>query len=96
MITGTRPTISAEEAERRVAARTARQDALSSRPERPEVHVILDEAVLHRQVGGPAVMAGQLTALAETVTRPQVTLQVLPFTSGANAGWSAWCTIVQL
>jgi transcriptional regulator with XRE-family HTH domain len=57
VITGTRPSIGAEEAERRVAARTARQDALFSRTERPEIHVILDEAVLHRQVGGPAVMA---------------------------------------
>ena len=55
MIRRTRPAISAEDAERRVAARTARQDALSSRPQPPEIHVILDEAVLHRQVGGPAV-----------------------------------------
>lgn len=86
VITGTKPSISAEEAERRVAARTARQDALFSRPDPPEVHVILDEAVLHRQVGGPAVMAQQLAALAETVTWPQVTFQVLPFTAGANAG----------
>ena len=48
--------------------------------------MILDEAVLHRQVGGPAVTGQQLTALAETATRPNVTLQVLPFTAGANAG----------
>jgi hypothetical protein len=48
--------------------------------------VILDEAVLHRQVGGPAVMARQLAALTETTTWPQVVIQVLPFTSGANAG----------
>jgi transcriptional regulator with XRE-family HTH domain len=86
VITGTRPRISAEEAGRRVAARTARQDALFGRPEPPEVHVILDEAVLHRQVGGPAVMARQLAALTETTTWPQVVIQVLPFTSGANAG----------
>ncbi|HXL95710.1 MAG TPA: helix-turn-helix transcriptional regulator [Streptosporangiaceae bacterium] len=86
VITGTRPSVGPEEAERRVAARTARQDALFSRMEQPEIHVILDEAVLHRQVGGPAVMAQQLEALAETSTWPQVTLQVLPYTAGANAG----------
>jgi Domain of unknown function (DUF5753) len=86
VITGTRPSIGTEEAERRVAARTARQDALFVRPEPPEIHVILDEAVLHRQVGGPAMMAQQLAALAETATWPQVTLQVLPYTAGANAG----------
>jgi transcriptional regulator with XRE-family HTH domain len=86
VITRTRPAISAEDAERRVAARTARQDALFSRPEPPEIHVILDEAVLRRQVGGPPVMAQQLTALAETATWPHVIIQVLPFTAGANAG----------
>jgi transcriptional regulator with XRE-family HTH domain len=86
VITGTRPAISAEDAERRVAARTARQDALFSRPQLPELHVILDEAVLHRQVGGPAVMARQLTALAQAAGRPDVIIQVLPFTAGANAG----------
>ncbi|MGO9190656.1 MAG: helix-turn-helix domain-containing protein [Streptosporangiaceae bacterium] len=86
MILRTRPAIGAEDAERRVAARTARQDALFSRPQPPEIHVILDEAVMHRQVGGPAVMRQQLTALAETATWPHVTIQVLPFTAGANAG----------
>jgi transcriptional regulator with XRE-family HTH domain len=86
VITGTRPSVGPEEAERRVAARAARQDALFGRTEQPEIHVILDEAVLHRQVGGPAVMAQQLEALAETATWPQVTLQVLPYTAGANAG----------
>ena len=86
MIRRTRPAISAEDAERRVAARTARQDALFSRPQPPDIHVILDEAVLHRQVGGPVMMRQQLTALAETATRPDVTIQVLPFTAGASAG----------
>jgi len=75
-----------ETMEARVAARTARQDALASRPQPPQIHVILDEAVLHRQVGGPAVTCQQLAALAETTTWPNVTLQVIPFTAGANAG----------
>jgi transcriptional regulator with XRE-family HTH domain len=86
VITATRPAISAEDAERRVTARIARQGALFSKAQLPEVHVILDEAVLHRQVGGPAVMARQLTALAEAAARPDVIIQVLPFTAGANAG----------
>jgi uncharacterized protein DUF5753 len=33
--------------------RSARQDALFSRDNPPQIHVILDEAVLRRQVGGP-------------------------------------------
>ena len=86
VIRRTGPAISAEDAERRVAARTARQDALFSRADPPEIHVVLDEALLHRQVGGPVVACQQLTALAETAAWPNVTLQVLPFTAGANAG----------
>jgi transcriptional regulator with XRE-family HTH domain len=86
VIRRTRPAVSAQDAERRVTARTARQDALFSRHQPPDIHVILDEAVLHRQVGGPAVMHQQLTALTETATWPTVILQVLPFTAGANAG----------
>jgi len=50
------------------------------------MHVILDEAALRRQVGGPAVLSGQLTALAQASARPNVAIQVLPFTAGANAG----------
>src|SRR6266581_7305888 len=41
MIRRTRPAISAEDAERRVAARIARQDALFSRDDPPKIHVIL-------------------------------------------------------
>jgi transcriptional regulator with XRE-family HTH domain len=86
MIRRTRPAISAGDAERRVTARTARQDALSGRPQPPQIHAILDQAVLYRQVGGPAVTRQQLTALAEIATWPNVTVQVLPFTAGASAG----------
>jgi transcriptional regulator with XRE-family HTH domain len=86
VVTRTRPAITAEDAERRVAARIARQEALFSRADPPEIYVVLDEAVLHRQVGGPAVTRGQLTALIEAGTRPDVTIQVLPFAAGANAG----------
>jgi hypothetical protein len=86
VIRRTRPAITPEDAERRVAARTARQDALFGRDQPPEIHVVLDEAVLHRQVGGPAVMTQQMSALAETVTWPHVTVQVLSFSAGANPG----------
>jgi Domain of unknown function (DUF5753) len=47
---------------------------------------VLDEAVLHRVIGGPAVMEAQLTALAAAAARPAITIQVLPFAAGAAAG----------
>ena len=73
--------------ERRVAARIARQELLT-RPEPPEIWAILDESVILRPVGGPAVMRAQLRHLTEVSTRPNatVTLQVLPLSAGAHPG----------
>jgi transcriptional regulator with XRE-family HTH domain len=94
VIARTRPAISAEDAERRVAARVARQEAFFSRDDPPEVHVVLEEAVLYRQVGGLAVTRGQLAALAEAAARPDVIIQVLPFAVGANAGMDGKFTLL--
>src|SRR5256884_139114 len=52
----------------------------------PEFWAILDEAVLHRTVGGPAIMRAQLLRLLEVSDLPHVTLQVVPFGAGAHAG----------
>lgn len=41
---------------------------------------------MRRRVGGPEVMAAQLAALTDASQHPALTLQVLPFTAGANAG----------
>jgi hypothetical protein len=78
-----------EAAERRVAARMARQE-LFTRPEPPEIWAVLDESVILRPVGGPAVMAAQLRHLIEVSTRPNavVTVQVLPLAAGAHPGMS--------
>jgi len=74
------------ETDRRVAARSARQQALLGATRIPRIHVVLDESALRRQVGGPGVTRRQMAALAEAAQRPEVTLQVLPFTAGACAG----------
>jgi transcriptional regulator with XRE-family HTH domain len=48
--------------------------------------VILGEAALHQAVGGPGVMAAQVSHLARLAGDiPGLTLQVLPFTAGAHA-----------
>ncbi|MBY8338674.1 helix-turn-helix domain-containing protein [Streptomyces spinosirectus] len=68
-----------------VEVRLARQDVLRSDPPL-ELSAVLDEAVLHREVGGPDVMARQLERLVEAAQLPQVRLQVLPFAAGAHVG----------
>lgn len=70
------PTVSAK-----AAYRMARQREVLAGA---EVRLILDEAVLHRQVGGPEVMRAQLTALLDLPA--SVSLRVVPFTVGAHRG----------
>jgi transcriptional regulator with XRE-family HTH domain len=94
VITATEPGIRPEDADRRLAARLARQKALLGRDDPPSVHAIVDEALLRRQVGGPGITAAQLTALAEAAARPRVTIQVLAFTAGANAGMDGKFTLL--
>ncbi|MDV9173839.1 helix-turn-helix transcriptional regulator [Streptomyces sp. W16] len=68
-----------------VQVRLARQDILRADPPL-ELSVVLDEAVVRREVGGPGVMARQLDRLIEAAHLPQVRLQVLPFAAGAHIG----------
>lgn len=68
-----------------VEVRLARQDVLRADPPL-ELTAVLDEAVLHREIGGPDVMARQRERLLEAARLPQVRLQVLPFAAGAHVG----------
>jgi transcriptional regulator with XRE-family HTH domain len=86
IIAATGPWLTAEEIDRRVAARGARQSAFFGSGQIPRLHVVLDESALRRQVGGPDTMRQQLAALATASQRPEVTIQVLPFAAGASAG----------
>ncbi|MFD7016684.1 helix-turn-helix domain-containing protein [Streptomyces sp. NPDC059928] len=49
----------------------------------PTYHVILDEAVLRRVVGGAEIMAAQLDHLIARGQEPSISIQVLPFSAGA-------------
>jgi transcriptional regulator with XRE-family HTH domain len=79
------PDATDEEAQRRVELRLARQQILS-RPDPPRLWLVIDEAALRRPAAstGPEVMRAQLDALAEAAGRPNITLQVLPFTAGLH------------
>jgi transcriptional regulator with XRE-family HTH domain len=85
-----------ETLERRLAARMARQEILS-RPDPPQIWAVLDESVVGRPVGGPAVMRAQLQYLIEVSNRPNtpLTLQVLPLTVGAHPGMNGPFVILE-
>lgn len=85
VIRAMRPDADDAEITRRVTARMERQRLLTD-PSCPEYWAVIDEAVLHRSVGGPEVMAEQLARLTELAAMPNVTIQVVPFGAGAHPG----------
>lgn len=70
----------------RVATRLERQQVLSRGDPPLELAVVLDQSVLLRQVGEPAVMREQLEHLLEVSERPNVTLSVLPLAGSHPIG----------
>jgi transcriptional regulator with XRE-family HTH domain len=74
-----------EDLEAQVDARLSRQRLLEhDRP--PLLWVVLDEAVLHRRVGGRRVMRNQLARLLDYQRVEHVQIQVLPFDAGEHTG----------
>ncbi len=68
-----------------VATRMGRQHILD-REEPPELWVVIDEAVLHRPVGGADLMASQLRRLIDLAQRPNIVLRVIPASVGVHDG----------
>lgn len=67
---------------RLVQARMARQQRLNG-PNPPQLHMVLSEGAIRREVGGPEAMAAQLRHLIELSKRPNITIQVVTFKAGA-------------
>ncbi|MFI7519849.1 helix-turn-helix domain-containing protein [Micromonospora globbae] len=82
-----RPSASEEDRERAVEVRLQRQGLLSRRlPKPPQLDAVLSEAVLRRTVGNRGVMVGQLSHLIEAAELPNVSIRVLPFSTGPHSG----------
>jgi transcriptional regulator with XRE-family HTH domain len=88
------PRHTADQIERLVDLRMERQRRLDDDPPL-DLWVIHDEAVIRRTVGGSAVMRHQLAHLLVVSGLPAVTLQVLPFDSGAHAGHDGPFSIIE-
>ncbi|MFD5514095.1 helix-turn-helix domain-containing protein [Streptomyces sp. NPDC127051] len=74
---------------RKVAARLQRR-AIFDRPDPPLLWVVLDESCLRREIGGRDVMRGQIEYLLQLGRSPHITLQILPFDSGAPSAAEAF------
>lgn len=73
-----------EKVREQVALRLKRQAILDD-PDGVRVVAVLDECVLYRLIGSPAVMMEQLDRLLELSMRPNVTIQIVR-SGGANPG----------
>lgn len=76
--------LGAEEIERRIEVRLRRQDIVFKNEDPMRLNIVLDEAALRRETGGPAIMAGQVKRLIEAAGHPRIRLQVLTFAQGPH------------
>ncbi|MFE1842845.1 Scr1 family TA system antitoxin-like transcriptional regulator [Streptomyces sp. NPDC059515] len=77
------PPVSDEQCDRRLVTRLARAKVLED-PVNPVVWALLDEAVLRRPVGGPSVMAEQLSHLVGLADSGRIRVHVMPFGVGLH------------
>jgi hypothetical protein len=87
------PEVSDDRADALVEVKQRRQRRLVTDPPLP-LSVVLDEAVLHRVVGGPAAMGAQLEHLVEATKINIVTIQVIPYSAGAHPAMDSTFTIL--
>jgi transcriptional regulator with XRE-family HTH domain len=89
-VEATRPVLPPDQVEQAVTLRMTRQEILD-RDGAPQMWAIMDESVLHREVGSPQVMRRQCEHLLELGTRPSVVIQVIRNADGlACAGGRAF------
>ncbi|WP_024803797.1 helix-turn-helix transcriptional regulator [Nocardia sp. BMG51109] len=74
------------ELERSVSLRLKRQHLVTRNRNPLHVHMIITESVVRTTVGSPATMAAQTRHLADLGTLDNVTVQVLPMSSGLPVG----------
>lgn len=76
----------AQPAEREIQLRQERQQATLQRTPAPlRIRTVINEAVLLREIGSPAVMTELRDHLLQLNQQPNIELTVLPWTAGAHA-----------
>jgi transcriptional regulator with XRE-family HTH domain len=81
-----------------VDLRVERQEKVYGRNDPMRQFYVWDEAVIRRRVGGsenPALMPDQLRHLAELAARPEITVEVITFETGAHFGLKGPFIILQ-
>ena len=92
---GAMPRLSPAVIDQRIEVRQTRQQILTRAEDAPEFWAVLDEAVLHRAVGGPAVMSVQIDHVMEACQLPNVMVQILAFGAGAHPALDSTFTLLE-
>ncbi|WP_030061750.1 helix-turn-helix domain-containing protein [Streptomyces novaecaesareae] len=90
-----RGAITPTEADERIDYLALRQEILGQKNP-PALHAVIEEGVLLRPVGGPQVMAEQLRHLEDLAERPNVTVQIAPFSMGENLSFTLPVVLLNL
>ena len=88
------PKVTPKRIDELIEVRLMRQRLLAQNPP-VRLEVVLDEAVLHRAVGGPAVMRAQLDRLIKVSSQPNVTMQVISYDVGAHPAMDSTFNILK-
>lgn len=88
------PRLSQERIDELVEVRLRRQEVLKRDPPLI-ISAILDEAALHRVVGGAVTMAVQLAHLVELTALPNVTIRIIPYVAGAHAAMDSMFRVLE-
>ncbi|GIG66854.1 helix-turn-helix domain-containing protein [Phytomonospora endophytica] len=89
------PGVTRVELDRRIEVRMERQQILL-REDRPcELVAVLDESIFARPIGSPEVMAEQLDHLLKMAERPNIEIQIMPFSAGAHGSLGARYAILR-
>jgi transcriptional regulator with XRE-family HTH domain len=88
------PKLSPERIDELVRVRLTRQELLKREPP-IIISAIIDEAALHRVVGGVATMRAQLARLVEVAEQADVTIRIIPYGAGAHAAMDSTFRILE-
>ena len=95
LLRGVPPAKSDEQIRRLVEIRERRQTIIMNSDSAARLIIVLDEAVLRRQIGSAEEMVEQLDRLHTLSRKKNVSLLIIPFTAGVHAGLLGAFTVLQ-
>ncbi|MFC8953611.1 helix-turn-helix domain-containing protein [Streptomyces sp. NPDC057101] len=95
VIEETIPQLTTEQSATRLKVRLRRQHRIYDTARPLRLWIVLDESALRRVIGSPDIMREQLEHLITLGSEPHITVQVLPYTTGAHPGLSGHFSILR-